>query len=100
MLGVHRHYGTDQIRQGTHFVNSSRYSNPELDALLASGAKEPDAAKRAATYKRVQEILASDMPVVNLHEMKFLTVYNSKLKDHDVSGFGAYGSFDRAWFDD
>ncbi len=100
VLGVHRHYGTDQIRKGTHFVNSSRYSNPELDALLASGAKEPDAAKRSETYKRIQEILARDMPVVNLHEMKFLTVFNSKLKDHDVSGFGAYGSFDRAWFDD
>ena len=41
VLGVHRHYGTDQIRQGTHFVNSSRYSNPELDALLAAGAQEP-----------------------------------------------------------
>ncbi|MBX2884633.1 MAG: ABC transporter substrate-binding protein [Granulosicoccus sp.] len=100
VLGVHRHYGTDQIRQGTHFVNSSRYSNPELDALLAAGAKEPDAEKRSAMYKQIQEILANDMPVVNLHEMKFLTVFNSKLKDHDVSGFGAYGSFDRAWFDE
>lgn len=99
VLGVHRHYGTDQIRQGTHFVNSSRYSNPELDALLASGAKEPDAAKRSAMYKQIQEILASDMPVVNLHEMKFLTVFNSKLKGHDVSGFGAYGSFDQTYFE-
>lgn len=99
VLGVHRHYGTDQIRQGTHFVNSSRYSNPELDELLATGAKEPDAAKRSEIYMKIQQILADDMPVVNLHEMKFLTVFNSKLKDHDVSGFGAYGSFDSAWFD-
>ena len=99
VLGVHRHYGTDQIRQGTHFVNSSRYSNPELDELLATGAKEPDADKRSQMYQRIQEILADDMPVVNLHEMKFLTVFNSKLMDHDVSGFGAYGSFDRVWFD-
>jgi len=99
VLGVHRHYGTDQIRQGTHFVNSSGYSNPELDELLATGAKEPDAAKRSEIYKNIQEILASDMPVVNLHEMKFLTVFDSKLKGHDVSGFGAYGSFDQTWFD-
>ena len=100
VLGVHRHYGTDQIRQGTHFVNSSRYSNPALDKLLANGAKEADAAKRSEMYREIQEILARDMPVVNLHEMNFLTVYNAKLKDHDVSGFGAYGSFDRAWFDE
>ena len=100
VLGVHRHYGTDQIRQGTHFVNSSRYSNPELDKLLAAGTKEADAGKRSAIYKDVQSILARDMPVVNLFEMQFLTVYNKKLKDHDTSALGSYGSFDRAWLDE
>lgn len=99
VLGVHRHYGTDQIRQGTHFVNSTRYSNGELDELLASGAKEPDAAKRSEMYAEIQHILAEDMPVVNLHEMEFLTVFDASLKGHDVSGFGAYGSFDQTWFD-
>jgi len=100
VLGVHRHYGTNQIRQGTHFVNSSRYSNPDLDALLDSGSKEPDAAKRTATYKEVQEILAQDMPVVNLFELEFLTVYNTQLKGAYGSAMGAYGSFREAWLDD
>lgn len=100
VLGVHRHYGTDQIRQGTHFVNSSRYSNEKLDALLAAGAQEADAAQRSAIYADIQKILANDMPVVNLFEMQFLTVYNDKFKDHDVSALGAYGSFERAWIDD
>ena len=99
VLGVHRHYGTDQIRQGTHFVNSSRYSNAKLDELLASGAQEPDAAKRAATYAEIQKILAEDLPVVNLFEMEFLTVFNTKLKDHATSALGAYGPFERAWID-
>jgi peptide/nickel transport system substrate-binding protein len=97
VLGVHRHYGTDQIRQGTHFVNSSRYSNPKLDALLSSGAQEPDAAKRAETYAEVQKILSEDMPVLNLFELQFLTVYNDRFRDHATSALGAYGSFDRAW---
>ena len=88
VLGVHRHYGTDQIRQGTHFVNSSRYSNPKLDSLLAAGATEANAEKRTDIYKDVQTILASDMPVVNLFEMQFLTVYNQKLKDHQTSALG------------
>ncbi|MGI9523807.1 MAG: ABC transporter substrate-binding protein [Hyphomicrobiaceae bacterium] len=99
VLGVHRHYGTDQIRKGTHFVNSSRYSNPKLDALLAAGAQEADATKRSEIYADIQKILADDMPVVNLFEMQFLTVYNDKLKDHDTSALGAYGSFERAWID-
>ncbi len=100
VLGVHRHYGTNQIRQGTHFVNSSRYSNPELDALLDSGSKEPDANKRTATYRDIQEILAEDMPVVNLFELEFLTVYNTELKGAYGSAMGAYGSFREAWLDD
>ncbi len=100
VLGVHRHYGTDQIRQGTHFVNSSRYSNTKLDELLAAGAQEADAEKRSAIYGDIQKILAEDMPVVNLFEMEFLTVYNDKLKDHDTSALGAYGSFADAWLDE
>ncbi len=100
VLGVHRHYGTDQIRQGTHFVNSSRYSNSELDDLLAAGTVEGDPAKRAEIYEGVQALLAEDLPVVNLFEMQFLTVFNSKLKDHDVSALGAYGSFAEAWLDE
>ena len=99
VLGVHRHYGTNQIRQGTHFVNSSRYSNSTLDALLDSGSKEPDAAKRTATYKEIQTILANDMPVVNLFELEFLTVYNTKLKGAYGSAMGAYGSFREAYLD-
>ena len=100
VLGVHRHYGTDQIRQGTHFVNSSRYSNEALDELLAKGGQEPDATKRAEMYGEIQKILANDMPVANLFEMKFLTVFDSSLKDHDTSGLGAYGSFNEAYFAD
>lgn len=100
VLGVHRHYGTDQIRKGTHFVNSSRYSNPALDKLLAAGTTEADATKRNAIYKQVQEILAQDMPVVNLFELQFLTVYNTRLKGASNSALGAYGSFSEAWIDE
>ena len=97
VLGVHRHYGTDQIRQGTHFVNGTRYSNPRIDELLAAGATEPDAKRRSEIYAEVQAILAQDMPVTNLFEMQFLTVYNNRLKGHDASAMGMFGSFERAW---
>lgn len=100
VLGVHRHYGTDQIRQGTAFVNSTRYSNPKIDELLAAGAVEPDAAARAGIYEEIQMILAEELPVANVFEMQFLTVYNEKLKDHATSALGAYGPFDQAWIDD
>ena len=99
VLGVHRHYGTNMIRKGTHFVNSSRYSNPELDALLSAGMTTPDATKRAEIYLDIQKILANDMPVVNLFELEFLVVYNTKLKGAYGSAMGAYASFGDAYLD-
>lgn len=100
VIGVQRHYGTDQIRPGTPFVNSTRYSNSQVDELLAAGAVEADAAKRSEIYAEVTEILGDELPVVNLFEMEFLTVYNEKLKDHTISAMGAYGSFDRAYIEE
>ena len=100
VLGVHRHYGTNQIRKGTHFVNSSRYSNSKLDALLDAGQREVDAGKRTGQYNEIQSILANDMPVVNLFELEFLVVYNTKLKGAYGSAMGAYGSFREAYLED
>jgi len=70
-----------------------------LDKLLAAGMVEANAAKRNAIYKNVQKILAEEMPVVNLFELQFLTVYNTKLKGATNSAMGAYGSFAEAWID-
>ena len=67
--------------------------------MLAAGSVEADATKRNAIYQKVQEILAEDMPVVNLFELQFLTVYNTKLKGATNSAMGAYGSFAEAWLD-
>ncbi len=100
VIGVQRHYGSNQIRPGTPFVNSTRYSNPKIDELLAAGAVEADADKRSAIYAEVTEILGDEMPVINMFEMEFLTVYNEKLKDHTVSAMGAYGSFERAYIEE
>ena len=99
VLGMHRQYLTSQIRQGTVFVNSTRYSNPRIDALMERGAKEQDPTKRSAIYTEIQQILTEDMPVLVLFEMQFVTVYDAKLKDVVTSPLGVYASFDRAWFD-
>ncbi len=99
VIGVHRHYGTDQIRKGTPFVNSSRYSDPELDALLVEGATSSDPEARVGIYHKIQDKLSADQPVVNLFELQFITVFNNKLKDHDFSAMGSYSSFDRTWLE-
>jgi len=99
VIGVHRHYGTDQIRPGTPFVNSTQYSDLDLDALLASGATSADAKERVDIYHQIQDKLSADQPVVNLFELEFITVFNNKLKDHDFSAMGSYSSFDQTWLE-
>ena len=39
------------------------------------------------------------MPVVNLFELEFLVVYNTKLKGVYDSAMGAYGSFREGYID-
>ncbi len=96
VLGVHRQYLTDQIRQGTVFVNSTRYSNAKVDDLLKSGTIESNAAKRAALYKEFQKIVVEDSPIVWLFDMQFVNVYNNRFQDVVTSPLGVYGNFDRA----
>jgi peptide/nickel transport system substrate-binding protein len=100
VLGVHRQYLTSQIRKGTVFVNSTRYSNSKMDDLMDLASKEPDQGKRTALYDEIQQILVEDLPVITMFEMQFIVVYNKKFKDLVSSPLGAYASFDKAWLDD
>lgn len=44
----------------------SRYSNDEVDALIAEAAVEPDPATRRATYERLNQVMHEDAPVIFL----------------------------------
>ena len=46
--------------------NSSFYSNPALDKLLADAGAELDQGKRAVLYKQAQAIIAKELPYVYL----------------------------------
>jgi peptide/nickel transport system substrate-binding protein len=99
VLGVHRQYLTEQIRQGTVFVNSTRYSNPKVDDLLKRATIENDIGKRGALYADFQKTVVEDSPIVWLFDMQFVNIYNKKFHDLVTSPLGVYGSFDRAWME-
>jgi peptide/nickel transport system substrate-binding protein len=97
VLGVHRQYITDQIRQGTVFVNSTRYSNPRIDELLRTATTEADHAKRVALYREFQRIVVEDSPIIFLFDMQFVNMYNNRFADIVTSPLGVYANFERAW---
>ena len=79
-LGIARTYVTESIKQGTTFNNASQYSNPEVDKLFDQGRDAPTQAERVKVYNRIQEILARDMPVLNLHQQPQYAVASSRLQ--------------------
>jgi peptide/nickel transport system substrate-binding protein len=79
-LGIARTYVTESIQKGTTFNNASQYSNPEIDKLFNEGRDAPTMAARQKPYDRIQEILARDLPVLNLHQQPQYAVATSKLQ--------------------
>ena len=49
-----------------HGANRGYYSNPAVDALIAKAALTPGQTDRAAIYRQIQQILAIDLPSINL----------------------------------
>jgi peptide/nickel transport system substrate-binding protein len=97
VIGVHRLYSSKSIKQGTVFVNDSRWSSPETDKLMDQATVEPDAKKRAAFYHDFQKKVVEASPLIWVMELDFTTVYNKKVHDWLVSPLGLYSSFDQAW---
>ena len=56
------------------------YSNPDLDAALAEGARSIDLTRRARAYFHAQEILAHDLPVAPLVESVQHVVFRRRVR--------------------
>jgi peptide/nickel transport system substrate-binding protein len=65
--------------QPPHGYNRGRYINPELDALIAAANAETDQSRRAQLYARVQQILAADVPSINLWYLDSVLVHSKRL---------------------
>ena len=70
--------------------NRSHYSNPRLDALLDDAAQSGDVARRRAEYVEAQQILARDLPAINLWYLDTVVVHNRRLTRVVPSPSGSY----------
>ncbi len=57
------------------------YSDPRVDDLLAQGRAALDQTKRGEIYKKLQEILAEEVPVVFFYYPQEIDVINKRVKD-------------------
>ena len=69
-------------------LNYGRYSNPEVDALLARGRAALDRTDRKAAYTRVAELLADEVPYYVLSYQSYQLFHRPDLTpDADPRGF-------------
>lgn len=59
--------------------NRGHYSNPRIDELIDFGRRELDTQKRIEAYREIQQILARDLPYVNLFYRNNVCVYNKRV---------------------
>jgi peptide/nickel transport system substrate-binding protein len=71
-------------------ANRGRYSNRRLDALLDDAARDPDLARQRADYVEAQQILARDLPSINLWYLDSIIVHNRRLTHVIPSPSGSY----------
>ena len=73
-----------------HGANRGRYSNPELDNLTREASTSSDQAQRRADYVKVQQILAKDLPSINLWYLDAVMVHTRRLSNIAVSPSGTF----------
>lgn len=71
-------------------ANRGRYSNPELDRLIAEAAASSDQELRRRDYVRVQEILAQQLPSINLWYLDTVMVHSRRLRNVELSSSGNF----------
>jgi peptide/nickel transport system substrate-binding protein len=71
-------------------ANRSHYSNARLDGLLENAAQSADVARRRADYAEAQQILARDLPAINLWYPDSIVVHNRRLTHVVPSPSGSY----------
>jgi len=77
-------------------ANRGHYSNPRLDALLDDAAASSDTSKRRTDYVQAQQILARDLPAINLWYRDTIVVHHRRLTDVTPTASGSYSFLETA----
>jgi len=70
--------------------NRSFYVNPRVDSLIDQARRETDQEIRKRLYDEIQQILANDVPAVNLWYMDNVLVHTRRVRDLTLNPSGNY----------
>lgn len=73
-----------------HGANRGRYSNRQLDSLIAEAGASSNQEQRRADYAVVQRILSQTLPSINLWYMDTVMIHTRRLTDIQLSSSGDF----------
>ncbi len=71
-------------------ANRTFYSNPRMDELIREGRSTLDQQKRKAIYDQIQQILAEDLPYINLWYLDNVVVHTNRVHGIELGPAGSY----------
>ncbi len=71
-------------------ANRTFYSNPQVDELIQEGRSTLDQAKRKVIYDKIQQIVARDLPYINLWYLDNVLVHTNRVHGIELSPAGNY----------
>jgi peptide/nickel transport system substrate-binding protein len=83
-------YAYDSNSFPPHGANRGRYSDAVLDKLIREAAMSGDQALRRADYVKVQQILAAELPSINLWYLDAVLVHTRRLENIKISSSGTF----------
>jgi len=83
-------YAFDSSKIIPNGANRQYYSNPRLDGLLEKARRESDQNARRQDYAQVQEILAEDLPYLDLWYFNNVVVHSRRVRDLQLNPSNNY----------
>ena len=80
--------------------NLTRYANPIVDDLLLQARRERDAVRRTEIYRRAEQIIVDEVPVVPVWHYTYERLFQSYVRNVEVNGLGdAYLPLRKVWLE-
>ena len=83
-------YAFDSARIIPNGANRQYYRNPRVDQLIAQAQTEVDQNTRKQDYTEIQQILAEDLPYIDLWYFDNVMVYSSRVRNLHLNPSGNY----------
>jgi peptide/nickel transport system substrate-binding protein/oligopeptide transport system substrate-binding protein len=76
------------------------YANRTVDELLAEAQKEPEAPRRVDLYRRAEQLIVDDAPLLPIFHYTYDRLFQPYVRSVEVSGLGdPYIPFRKIWLD-